>query len=364
MEHSDDRTTSTPSSAWTREHGRSLSRAAGQRDAGFSPRSHAHTHTDDLDLEDFSPDDQAELSRRIDLDDDPNEDEARFLRATKRVSVRKGTVTRKTATRIRIFAIAAGAVCFAGIAAFAVARYATQSWRFRLQSSDNIETTGLKNVSRAQVMEILGADIGRNLFKVPLEDRRVQLQEIPWVESAVIMRLLPDHLRIAIVERKPVAFVRIGSKVSLIDEGGVIMELPRWSARAKSAGHGQEAYSFPVITGMADAEPLSTRAARMKIFDRLVSELNAGGGNYSKDLSEVELSDPDDVKVTVEDPNGALIIHLGSSNFLVRYQIYLNHVQEWRQQFSKLESVDLRYNGQIIVNPGSEAPERVNGKHR
>ena len=93
----------------------------------------------------------------------------------------------------------------------------------------------------------------------------------------------------------------------------------------------------------------------MKIYERLVSKLNSGGGNYSKDLSEVELSDPEDVKITVEDPKGALVIHLGSSNFLGRYLIYLNHIQEWRQQFSKLESVDLRYNGQIIVNPAAEA---------
>src|SRR2546423_64225 len=100
MEHSDDRTTSTPSSGWTRQHGRSLSRAAGQRDASLSPRA----HSDDLDLEDFSP--QAGDLAELDLDDQ-NEDEARFLRATKRVSVRKGPVTRRTATRIRIFAIAA-----------------------------------------------------------------------------------------------------------------------------------------------------------------------------------------------------------------------------------------------------------------
>jgi hypothetical protein len=29
----------------------------------------------------------------------------------------------------------------------------------------------------------------------------------------------------------------------------------------------------------------------------------------------------------------------------------LSHVGEWRQQFHKLESVDLRYDGQIVVNP-------------
>ena len=31
--------------------------------------------------------------------------------------------------------------------------------------------------------------------------------------------------------------------------------------------------------------------------------------------------------------------------------MYVSHVREWRQQFDKLESVDLRYDRQIIVNP-------------
>src|SRR5205814_2926656 len=41
----------------------------------------------------------------------------------------------------------------------------------------------------------------------------------------------------------------------------------------------------------------------------------------------------------------------GSSNYLDRYQVYVGHVREWRQQFDKVESVDLRYDRQIIVNP-------------
>ena len=45
-------------------------------------------------------------------------------------------------------------------------------------------------------------------------------------------------------------------------------------------------------------------------------------------------------------------VHVGSSgNYLQRYKTYVTHVQQWRQQFEKLESVDLRYDGQIIVNP-------------
>jgi len=89
----------------------------------------------------------------------------------------------------------------------------------------------------------------------------------------------------------------------------------------------------------------------MKIYNTLVRDLDSDGAHYSQDLSEVDLSDPDDVKVAVADPSGEVLVHLGSSNFLERYKVYVTHVQEWRQQFSKVESVDLRYGGQIIVNP-------------
>jgi cell division protein FtsQ len=114
---------------------------------------------------------------------------------------------------------------------------------------------------------------------------------------------------------------------------------------------GKKKYSFPVILGMNPGEPASTRAARMKIYNDLVSQLDAGGAHYSQDLSEVDLSDAEDVKVVASDPQGEVLVHLGSSNYLERYKVYVSHVREWRQQFDKLESVDLRYDRQIIVNP-------------
>jgi cell division protein FtsQ len=89
----------------------------------------------------------------------------------------------------------------------------------------------------------------------------------------------------------------------------------------------------------------------MKIYNDLVIQLDAGGAHYSKELSEVDLSDAEDVKALPSDPQGEVLVHLGSSNYLDRYKVYVSHVREWRQQFDKLESVDLRYERQIIVNP-------------
>jgi cell division protein FtsQ len=53
----------------------------------------------------------------------------------------------------------------------------------------------------------------------------------------------------------------------------------------------------------------------------------------------------------MNDAAGDVLVHLGSSDYLRRYKIYVTHAQGWRQQFQKLESVDLRYDNQIIVNP-------------
>jgi cell division protein FtsQ len=116
---------------------------------------------------------------------------------------------------------------------------------------------------------------------------------------------------------------------------------------------GAKHYSFPVLVGMSESEPLSTRAARMKTYAQLVQELDANGSHNTQDLSEVDLGDPEDVKVTVSDPQGEVLVHLGSSGFADRFKVYKAHVQEWRQEFQRLDSVDLRYDRQVIVNPDS-----------
>ncbi len=199
------------------------------------------------------------------------------------------------------------------------------------------------NVTRSQVMEVMGGDIGRNIFFVPLAQRQTQLEQIPWVEAASVMRFVPNRLKVEVHERTPTAFARVASKILLIDPSGALMDLPGGSSKSK--------YSFPVVVGTNPGEPPSTRLARMKIYADVIGQLDSGGGHYSQELSEVDLSDPDDVKVLADNSEGEVLIHLGSSDYLDRYKIYVSHIREWRQQFDKLESVDLRYDRQIIVNP-------------
>lgn len=286
-----------------------------------------------------SDDVDAELA--IDLEQD---DEERFLRTSRRVPVRRSALPKKLAQRLKLGVTIAAVLLVAGGAGATAYGYGMHSWRFRIASSDNVEISGVHNASRAHVMEVAGADIGRNVFFVPLEERKRQLEQIPWVESATVMRLWPNRIAVDIEERTPVAFAQVGPRISLIDANGVIMGMP---------ANRQTKYSFPVIRGISDTEPLSSRAAAMKIYNQMAQDLDSGGegARYTRQLSEVDLSDPEDVKVIANDAGGTLLIHLGSSNFLERYKLYLGHIAEWRQQFPSLQSVDLRYDGQIIVNP-------------
>ena len=278
-------------------------------------------------------------ARLLDLD---AEEESPFLRAQKRVPARRSPLPKKTATRIVWASLAIAVAALAAIAAFTIYHYGEHSWRFRLNSSDDIEIAGLSNVTHAQVIEVMGGDIGRNIFYIPLDKRQKQLEQIPWVESASVMRFSPNRIRIEIHERTPVAFARIGSRIQLVDAGGVLMDL---SARKK--------YSFPVVAGLNAGEPLSARAAKMKIYNELVRQLDSGGGHYSQDLSEVDVSDSEDIKVLTNDPDGAVLVHFGPGNYLEQFKIYAAHLRGWREQYQKVASVDLRYweSGQVVVNP-------------
>jgi cell division protein FtsQ len=252
----------------------------------------------------------------------------------------------------RIFAGFVLLVCLGvGVAGFLTARsYLLHDERFVIPSSASIEFEGNTHVTRAQLLGIFGGDVERNIFTVSLEQRRAQLEGLPWVAHATVMRLLPNRMRVSIVERTPVAFVRQGSHIGLVDANGVLLDMPM---DAKSREH----YSFPVVTGISGNDPVSTRAARMKIFERFTSELDGSGEKISQELSEVDLSNPEDVQALIPDHSTEILVHFGEDNFLERYQRFKEHLPEWRTLYPKLSSVDMRYEQQVVLQmpPGSSA---------
>jgi len=69
----------------------------------------------------------------------------------------------------------------------------------------------------------------------------------------------------------------------------------------------------------------------------------------SKDVSEVDLSDPEDVKALVPSAGSDILVHFGEDDFLRRYQVYSQHVAEWKSANPRLASVDMRYEHQVVL---------------
>ena len=242
------------------------------------------------------------------------------------------------------------------VSAYALRNFLEHDARFRIGGTSNIQATGLGEVSRAEMLPVFGEDIGRNIFFVPLAERRKQLEQIPWIEHATVMRLLPDQIRISVVERKPIAFLRQDAQVGLVDANGVLLTEP-------PAMMAQHHYSFPVVTGIDSRDPIASRRARMETYQHLVSELDAGGQHLSDQISEIDLSDPEDARVLMPEQGTDILAHFGSDHFMERYQRYKAHIAEWRQQYPKLAEVDLRYEQQVVLQMtggANAAPAKLN----
>ena len=104
------------------------------------------------------------------------------------------------------------------------------------------------------------------------------------------------------------------------------------------------------------------RRARMQRFLTLEDGLRQAAGEFPEEISEVDLSDSDDVRVVVADSFGAIRLHLGDEKFPERYEIYRSHIREWRQQFAEIQSIDLRYEGQAVIQSGIPLTVRLENK--
>jgi cell division protein FtsQ len=92
-----------------------------------------------------------------------------------------------------------------------------------------------------------------------------------------------------------------------------------------------------------------------------MAALDATGEGVSHKLSEVDLSNPEDIKAIIPETgasNADILVHFGEEKYLERYHQYQEHLAEWRTQYPHLASVDMRYEQQVVLQmqPGTSAP--------
>jgi cell division protein FtsQ len=247
---------------------------------------------------------------------------------------------------------------------------------------EQVSLAGNHYVSRAEVLEIFAADRGKSVLQIPLDERRRQIEAIPWVEHASLRRIMPNRIDAEIIERTPIAFLREGSDLGMVDVHGVMLERPL-----------EGDFHFPVVTGLTEQMEPQNREKRMQMFAGFLQEIERVHPGASDRVSEVDLTDAHDIAATltglqsgaptdttaaaaaspaISDGDAPVVVRFGDGDFGNKYETLIEDIGQWGATVGRVESIDLRYSREAVVNPDTSlvAQERPAkhaaraGKHR
>ena len=273
------------------------------------------------------------------------DDEPRYLRRQKPVEIRRRKFGARGWTfyrRLLMYSVVGVAGVAAGVQIGHFLLYAPQ---MLLLKPEQIEVTGNRVVASDAVLQQFVHDRGRSVLRIPLDERRAALEEIPWVESAVVQRILPNRVRVELVERAPIAFVRNATELALIDLHGVILDRPKG-----------DDLQFPIITGLSENTPREERARRMQTYQEFIKDIDLVRSGSSDRVSEVDLANPKDLRAVVTgiarpDDSQAVTIDFGQGDFTAKYRIVVENFAQWQASNGRVQSLDLQYSRQVVLNP-------------
>ena len=282
------------------------------------------------------------------------DEEAKYLRRQKPLEIKRRKFGRKAwSTYLRVTMWAAVGLAGAG-AAYEAAHFLLASPEMALIHPEQVSLKGNHYVPPESVRQVFVADRGRSVLRIPLEKRRLELEAIPWVEQATVRRALPNIIEVEITERTPIAFLRESNDMALVDPHGVVIERPL-----------EGDFRFPVVTGMEADMAQEDRERRMQLFSGFMQQIESARPGAAEQVSEVDLSDEHDLRATIfglqggaaagSDADAPVLVHFGDSDFAAKYQTLVEDIGQWRAKAGRVESVDLRFSREAVVNQDATA---------
>jgi len=238
-------------------------------------------------------------------------------------------------------AVAIGVVVFLGYRAAASASF------FQVRK---VETAGINRASLASIQSVVREDLRETgVWRADLAQLSNHLEQLSWIRTAVVTRVLPDGIRVRIVEREPVAVVRTSAgRFVWVDEDAVTLEdikpadpvptffLRGWNEEEKSAARAEN-------------------RERVAKFLELQKDWDAQG--LSERVSEVSLLDLRDVRAQLAGDDSEIEIRLGAQDLGRRLRLALNVLDKQRQtpRGPFISYIDLTQGKRAIVglNTGS-----------
>lgn len=277
------------------------------------------------------------------------DDEPRYLRRQKPVEIRRKKLGGRGWAfyrRVLILSLACAAILTVSI--YGV-RFLLYSPTVLLLKPEQIEVNGNHVVSREAVLQQFVHDRNLSVLRISLDSRRSQLEQLPWVESASVQRILPNRIRVELTERTPIAFARNGNELALIDAHGVILDRPR-----------DEDLHFPIVSGVSEDLAREQREKRMQLYQEFMKDIELVRGGSSQNVSEVDLSNPKDLRVVMSglasaSDSQAVTIHFGANDFSGKFKMLVDNFSQWQANAGRVQSIDLQYARQVVVNPDTSA---------
>jgi cell division protein FtsQ len=236
---------------------------------------------------------------------------------------------------------------FLGIAALLFGYHAAASAAlFQIRSVDIVGTSR----TSAEEMETLvrRAAALKGVWRADLNALSAELQRLPGVRRAVVTRVLPDRLRIRIVERTPVAVVRTtaGNFIWVDDEGISLGEMkstdqmPPFFIR----GWNEE--------GSDDVAP--SNAARVQKYLELAREWQTAG--IAERVSEINLMDLRDIRAQLAGDDSQIEVRLHEQDFTQRLKNALDVLDGYKGKVRSITYLDSQ-SGRVTVgvDPGTHA---------
>ena len=180
---------------------------------------------------------------------------------------------------------------------------------------------------------------GQNTLLVDISTIKKQLETLPWIRSASVRRLLPDTLRLELIEREPMAIWRDpAGDPWLIDELGEVINV---SDLQPFAG-------LPVVTGSG------ARYTVARLFGQLLEE-----PDLAQRVSGAELVDERRWNIFLD---GRVEVRLPSRHLTEAWSLLARTDRETALLRRAIEIVDLRNPDWLIVRVLEEATSTKRGR--
>ena len=170
-----------------------------------------------------------------------------------------------------------------------------------------VEVAGVERASKANIETIVRTETERTgVWRSDLAQVRADVEKIPFVKAASVTKLLPDGIRVQIVEKQPVALVNRNGQNYLVDAEGEIL------APAESS---EPLLPF-AIAGWDETKTekaIKDNLERVKMYQKMVADWKSGSLLPRVEL--VNLTDLREPRAIVADSGTTVSIDVGRENF-------------------------------------------------